>query len=251
MAGDWIPMRTNLEDDPTVIFISRTTKLQSDHVVGKLHRFWSWAESHTADGRLDGVDAAWIDRRVGKRGFARAMADAPHPWLEINSSGVILLHFDRWMSKSAKRRLTENIRKRLARISSDDDADNLRTPSALQQSRAEHSRVLISPALGGDVWKSVLARARKVADAIGKAGTARNQRLLLGACILALNEMGETWLENAVRETKDANPQKPYAYFQTILVRTAESSGVDFRGSIAAIDFPAKQPILISEAPSC
>src|SRR5690348_14811467 len=88
VAAYWIPMRVDPEDDPTVIFISRASKLEPDHVVGKLKRLWSWVDSNTEDGELPGVDADWIDRHVRKRGFARAMAEAPHPWLIIHDRGV-------------------------------------------------------------------------------------------------------------------------------------------------------------------
>jgi 5-methylcytosine-specific restriction endonuclease McrA len=108
MAGDWIPMRTNLKDDPTVVFIARATKLQADHVVGKLHHLWSWVDAHAADGDLQGIDAAWIDRYVGKRGFAAAMAAAPAPWLEISEDGVSIPNFATWFGSSAKTRVANS-----------------------------------------------------------------------------------------------------------------------------------------------
>lgn len=253
MAGDWIPMRANLEDDPTVVFIARATKLKPDYVVGKLHRLWSWVDANATDGRLSGIDAAWIDHYVRKRGFANAMASAPHPWLKIESKGVRIPNFFHWFGSSAKKRLTntkrqQSLRKR--KSGATEGATNGATDARTQQSTGQKS--ILAPALGGADWKEITTRARQVTEKLGSCLTSRNRRLLLGACALAANGMGDTWLETAVRETKDSHPEKPYAYLQTILIRTAEAAGVDFRGSIAGLDFPvAERPASVSEAPSC
>jgi len=76
MAADWIKMRTDLAGDPAVIRIRRATGLDADAVVGKLHRLWSWADAHTADGFAAGLDAEWVDEFAGCAGFAASMASA-------------------------------------------------------------------------------------------------------------------------------------------------------------------------------
>lgn len=244
-------MRTNLEDDPTVIFIARTTKLQPDHVVGKLHRFWAWADSHTADGRLLGIDAEWIDRRVGKRGFAEAMAAAPMPWLQVDDGGVTIPNFEHWFGTSSKRRLIDTRRKQFVRSLSANGADNLRTKTG-PPNRTEEERRIIAPELGAVDWGKMRTKATEIADKLGKCGSQQNKRLLLGSCVLSANGLGAEWLDVAVRETKEAHADKPYAYLRSVLRRTAEASGVDFRGSIAAIEFPAsKAPDFTSEGQSC
>ena len=235
MAGDWIPMRANLEDDPTVIAIARALKLQPDHVVGKLHRFWSWADSHTIDGQLCGVDAAWVDKHVDKRGFANAMASAPTPWLVIEDCGIRIPNFTNWFGSSAKSRMLATRRQQVSRSQRDNCHGTSVTETRLQN-RTEQKR-LIAPALGGAEISKAKAKALEITGKLGQCGTARNRRLLLGACVLS-EELGEAWLNTAVRETQEAHPEKPYAYFQSVLVATAEAAGVDFRASVAALDFP-------------
>ena len=102
MAGEWIKMRVDLASDPAVIRIRRATGLDADAVVGKLHRLWSWADTHTADGFAAGLDAEWVDEFAGVAGFAVAMRDAG--WLEVDPAGVRFANFDRHNGQPAKAR---------------------------------------------------------------------------------------------------------------------------------------------------
>lgn len=108
MAGDWIPIRVDLADDPAVILISGTCKIDQDAVVGKLVRLWSWANTHTIDGYAVGIVAKWIDTFVRCRGFGGAMAATG--WIEFDQRGCRFPRFDRWNSDSAKARLQKNRR---------------------------------------------------------------------------------------------------------------------------------------------
>jgi hypothetical protein len=102
MAGEWIKMRVDLASDPAVIRIRRATGLDVDAVVGKLHRLWSWADTHTADGLAAGLDAEWVDEFAGVANFAAAMQNAG--WLEIAESGVRFSNFERHNGQPAKTR---------------------------------------------------------------------------------------------------------------------------------------------------
>lgn len=108
MAGEWIKMRLDLASDPAVIRIRRATGLDADSVVGKLHRLWSWADAHTADGFAAGLDAEWVDELVGVQGFAAVMADAG--WLQIDDAGIRLANFDRHNGQTAKVRALRKTR---------------------------------------------------------------------------------------------------------------------------------------------
>lgn len=108
MAADWIKMRTDLAGDPAVIRIRRATGLDADAVVGKLHRLWSWADAHTADGFASGLDAEWVDEFAGCDGFAAAMSSAG--WLEVNESGVRFANFERHNGQPAKVRALRKTR---------------------------------------------------------------------------------------------------------------------------------------------
>lgn len=247
MAGDWIPMRTNLRDDPTVAFIARSTKLQADHVVGKLHHLWAWADSHTIDGILADIDADWIDEYVGKRGFAAAMAGANRPWLEITGDSVRIPNFENWFGASAKRRMADTKRKQTVRALSATCPQDERTKTGLQNSTEEKRRVL-APAQSAVDWESAISKAREIAAKLGPCKSERNKRMVLGACAIAQVESLESWLDTAVRETVAAHPQNHYAYLHTILDSGARD--FDFKASIAAIELPTQQSRPL-EAPTC
>lgn len=102
MAGDWIPMRCDLPEDPAVISIAATLGVDEFAVVGRLHRLWAWANKHTTTGNAHGVTSEWVDRYLSTPGFAAAMHSAG--WLRIRSGGIDFPNFDRWNSQNAKQR---------------------------------------------------------------------------------------------------------------------------------------------------
>lgn len=236
MAIEWIPMRCDLSGDPAVRFIARTTKLDADSVVGKLLRFWSWVGSHTSDGRLPGIVPADIDEEVGKRGFAQAMANIPErPWLLIQESGVEIPHFDRWLHSASKSRMANTWRQQKARQTRDTGATNV-----TQKARPDETRLhLIAPTSGVD-WGKARKRGNEVAGIFGKCTSERDRRLVLGACGLEqTDELATDWLDLAIRDTRAARPEKPYAFLQTVLADLAADIGVDFRGSLSRLVIPA------------
>jgi hypothetical protein len=102
----WIPMELDLAVSTDVIAITAAVEqlVDEDHTVGKLHRFWAWANRQTADGNLPGVTEAWIDRYLGITGFAAALLKVG--WLiELPAGGLAIADFGRWNGKSAKARL--------------------------------------------------------------------------------------------------------------------------------------------------
>jgi len=103
MAGDYLPMRLDLDEDPAVIQMAATLDMAELDVVGRLWKVWAWANRQTRDGNAVGVTFSWIDRYIGVTGFAHAMESAG--WLEITEEGVSIPSYDRWNSKGAKTRL--------------------------------------------------------------------------------------------------------------------------------------------------
>ena len=103
MAGTWIKMRCDLASDPAVIGMAEKTGLAEDHVVGKLHRLWSWADAQTPDGNAPSVTPAWVDRYLGTEGFAAAMISVG--WLCVRNNGIVFPNFDRHNSQTSKKRL--------------------------------------------------------------------------------------------------------------------------------------------------
>lgn len=113
MAGDWIKMRKNLPDDPAVIGISTQLSLDPDVVIGKLYRFWAWADTHSANGRYAHVTQVWLDSYLRAEHFASALESVG--WLSIDESGISIPRFQRHMSQGAKKRALTNQRVALHR----------------------------------------------------------------------------------------------------------------------------------------
>lgn len=120
MAGDWIKMRTDLADDPSVVAIAEATGLDEDHVVGKLHRLWSWADKHTRDGVAQSVSMKWVDRYLCCDGFAVAMVEAG--WLGQDGNHLTFPNFDVHNGQSSKRRAEGALRVREHRKRSCNDS---------------------------------------------------------------------------------------------------------------------------------
>lgn len=114
MAGDWIPLRDNVHDDPDVFRIASALGVRdTDTIVGKVTRFWCWASEHSRDGSLPGVTTAFIDTISKQKGLADAMIECG--WLSKSGGTIAIPNFDRWMSKGAKARLGETQRKQMQR----------------------------------------------------------------------------------------------------------------------------------------
>lgn len=113
MAGDWIKMRTDLEDDPAVIGIAAAVERSEPEVVGLLHRLWCWANRHTTDGKAAGITARWVDKYVGLSGFANAMAS--QSWLIIAADSISFPDFGKHNGESAKSRAQNSLRQRASR----------------------------------------------------------------------------------------------------------------------------------------
>ena len=94
-------MRHDLVDAPEVRRIGRACGLDRDQVVGKLHRLWSWADRHGRGGVVD-ADVGDVDEQVGHPGFTAALVSVG--WLGGTEGGIVIPHWDRHNSESAKER---------------------------------------------------------------------------------------------------------------------------------------------------
>lgn len=106
MAGDWIKMRVKLPEEPEVIELAEMLGMDEDHVVGKLHRLWSWFDQATTDGNAVGVTKKWLDRYLRTKCFADALEKVG--WLEVKNVGdkviSVMPKFDRHNGQSGKQR---------------------------------------------------------------------------------------------------------------------------------------------------
>lgn len=240
MAFDWIKMRIGLADDPAVITIARATKLDPDHVCGKLLTLWGWADQNTSDGRLNGVDVAWIDAKVGKKGFAQAMTMTIPPWLEIDPDGVTIPRFDRHNGSSAKSRSENSKRQTLSRTSRDKSATDVAQNARQKRDQRREEKSIITTAHDGE-WTEARQTANKLAEQLGPCSKERDRRLLLGAAFISqMHTNGANWLEVAAREVKHSRPENPYAFFQKVACSQADADGIDLRSSIGRLEIPAE-----------
>ena len=122
MSGDWIPMRTDLDEDPSVIGIAQQLNVSETQVVGWLWKLWSVASRQTATGWLPHYTLERIDRLVDSSGFAEALEAVG--WLHPRKDGVEIPHYDHWLSNSAKKRFKEAMKKRLSRMVSNVEKDS-------------------------------------------------------------------------------------------------------------------------------
>lgn len=124
MAGDWIPVRTDLWDDPQVVrllsgFCPETVQSLSERVrikstiIGALVRTWGLFDSYTDDGILHGYDATTLNEIVGLPNWAENLQHIG--WLEIKSQALVMPGFETWLSSSAKARMKDRERKRASR----------------------------------------------------------------------------------------------------------------------------------------
>lgn len=115
----WIKMRCDLTDDPAVIRMASLLKIDRFAVVGRLHKFWAWSDSHTVDGLVDWIDEHIVDELAAMPGFAKAMESVG--WLEFREGAVALPKFDRHNGESAKKRADAAERQRLSRLNRTDE----------------------------------------------------------------------------------------------------------------------------------
>ena len=106
MAGDWLKMRHDLADDPSIIRAAADLGIDEDSVLGKCFRLWCWVDRHTTDGRADGIGLPWVDRLARCDGFGAALVRAG--WLEESASGLCFPKFDRHCSDTAKQRALDS-----------------------------------------------------------------------------------------------------------------------------------------------
>jgi hypothetical protein len=142
MAGDWIKMRHDLEDDPAVVQMASLLGIDEFGIVGRLHAVWSWVDRHSVDGTNVRIMSALLDRKAARQGFADAMRTVG--WLGGRDGCLSFPNYDRHNGETAKRRASESKRKSDVRKMSGEMRTNVRKMSGkcpekcgLEESRVE------------------------------------------------------------------------------------------------------------------
>ena len=117
MAGDWIMMRLDLDEDPAVIKISEVLNKPPIEVVGMCWKLWRWVSLQCHDDSVTDVDTGEIQcraavteltrqqlgRAVGMTDFVAAMIEVE--WLvELPNGQIVIPGYENWLSQSAKTR---------------------------------------------------------------------------------------------------------------------------------------------------
>jgi DNA replication protein DnaT len=100
MRRPWIKIETATPDKPEICAIATRLRIDTDSVVGKLVRLWSWAEVNRVDGNDIGVTKEFIDKLVGRKGFAEALEAAG--WLIAQDETLQFANFERHNGNASK-----------------------------------------------------------------------------------------------------------------------------------------------------
>lgn len=100
MRRPWIKVETSTPDKPEICAIATMLRMDTDSVLGKLIRLWSWVEVTRVPANDLGVTREFIDKLVGRKGFAAAMVSAG--WLDEKEGKLAILNLDRHNGGLAK-----------------------------------------------------------------------------------------------------------------------------------------------------
>ena len=144
MAGDWIKIRNDLDEDPHVLRLQELLgNPDIDLVVGKLRRLWKYADRFTVDGRIIFAYEARIDGIVSFAGFAAALRSVG--WLEFDGSGAVIPRFDEHNGESAKRRSMNTFRQQTSRRRRADVALKRDKSATREEKRREEKNQGVTP----------------------------------------------------------------------------------------------------------
>ncbi len=100
MRRPWIKLESATPDKPEICAIATRLRLDTDSVVGKLVRLWSWAEVNRVNGNDIGVTKEFLDKLVGRKGFADALEAAG--WLIVKGESLQFPNFERHNGNASK-----------------------------------------------------------------------------------------------------------------------------------------------------
>lgn len=118
----WIAWEKGLPEKPEIFKIARDLNISRYEATCRCMEVWGWADEHTEDGQIDGMQPEDLDAVAGMIDFGIAMRDAG--WLLVDGQGIIFPNWDRWNTKTAKRRLRDAERKRHKREASTTKGDD-------------------------------------------------------------------------------------------------------------------------------
>jgi hypothetical protein len=150
VASAWIKVEHVTPDKPEVDAIAQALGIDPDAVVGKLLRFWIWADQQSISGNGISVTKKLLDRITYQPGFADAMLSVG--WITDEGGIFSIPNFDRHNGESAKSR--SNTQKRAQRFRDARNAPTVTTalPEKRREEKKEIQNTPLPPEGGVSPW---------------------------------------------------------------------------------------------------
>jgi hypothetical protein len=154
MAGDWIKLQKDTPDKPEILAMSSRLGIDSDAVVGKLVRIWSWFDTHTTSGNASCVTYSFLDRLAGVTGFAEQMALVG--WLEQIGHDLKLSNFGYHNGETAKTRALGKNRTKKSRSNAPSSATIVTEPLPEKRREEKKKYTQLPEGVNESVWQDYL-----------------------------------------------------------------------------------------------
>ena len=148
MRRPWIKIETCTPDKPEVCSLATQLRLDEDTVVGKLVRLWSWAELNQINPNDLGVTKEFINKLVGRKGFAQALEQTG--WLIEADEKLSFRNFKRHNSPVAQNKALTAKRVARHRLRKSADKEKI-TAKTLARSSVDTPKMTQTGVLGKDV----------------------------------------------------------------------------------------------------
>lgn len=145
MRRPWIKIETCTPDKPEVCSLAAQLRMDEDTVVGKLVRLWSWAELNRIQPNDLGVTREFIDKLVGRKGFALALEQTG--WLVETEGKLSFRNFKRHNSPVAQNKALTAKRVARHRLRKSASAEKV-TAESLPEAAVKSPKVNVSRAVG-------------------------------------------------------------------------------------------------------
>lgn len=139
MRRPWIKIETTTPDKPEICTIATHLRMDPDAVLGKLVRLWTWAELNRINPNDLGVTMSFMDKLVGRKGFAAALVQSG--WLVEAEQKLSFPNFQTHNGEAGKNRAMTALRVKRHRLrqQKNNDADVTEEPAAAVENHEENS----------------------------------------------------------------------------------------------------------------
>ena len=232
MAGDWIPMRLDLPEDPAVLEMADILGQPEEYVVGCLHKIWSWASRQCHDGTVTGVTVMSLSRAVKLPDVVTAMVRVG--WLidgrtEDDRPFIAFPKWENWLSKSAKSRINNAINQRKSRANKDTAVN--------QQPKSGHSAVTNLSHSDSDKTVTTEEKSTEEENTISLSLPADDPNRLIGKDVIVPDYMREWFIRWLDWRWQDSGKKPPATLQQTWIMelhsRGQEKAIADLQFSIS------------------